>query len=70
MKAKRIMGEHGTGRLHLGEVAAVKLSIAHTLPRTDTHGRYLSEVRITHTLKDPMMRFAFMGFTTAYHLRR
>ena len=35
-----------------------------------THGRDLSEVRYTLYTTNPTMRFAFVGFTTAYHLRR
>jgi hypothetical protein len=34
------------------------------------HGRYLFEVRLPLHTTHPMMRFAFMGLTTAYRLRR
>lgn len=34
------------------------------------HGRYLCEVRLPLPSTHPMMRFAFMGFPTAYRLRR
>ena len=70
MKAKRIMGQYATNRLHLVEVAAVKPPIVLALLNTDIHGRNPSEVRPTLTPLSPMMRFAFMGFTTAYRLRR
>ena len=70
MKAKRIMGQYATNRLHLVEVAAVKPPIDLALLHTDIHGRYLFEVRLTLTPLYPMMRFAFMGLTTAHRLRR
>lgn len=34
------------------------------------HGRYLFEVHLLLPMTHPMMRFAFMGLTTAYRLRR
>ena len=70
MKAKRIMGQYATNRLHLVEVAAVKPHIVLAILLTDIHGRNLSEVRLTLTPLYPMMRFTFMGLTTAYRLRR
>lgn len=38
--------------------------------QTWTHGRYLSEVHRTRYITHPTMRYAFVGFTTAYRLRR
>ena len=59
MKAKRIMGYRQANRMHLGEVAAVKLLIYHHYRSTSTltHGRYLSEVRRTLYTTHPTLRF-------------
>ena len=49
----------------------MKLLIYHHYRSTSTltHGRYLSEVRRTLYTTNPTMRYAFVEFTTAYHLR-
>lgn len=39
-------------------------------PNVGTDGRDLSEVRRTRYTTNPTMRFAFVGFSIAYHLRR
>ena len=63
MKAQRIMGYRQANRMHLGEVAAVKLLIYHHYRSTSTltHGRYLSEVRYTLYTTHPTMRLLSWG---------